>query len=291
MISSIFKKIAARLALGSFKFWQFFGLHITPVRYDFPIPDTRKLNNKLWQTKGQTHGIDYHLPEQLKLLDLFIDRYKKEYDLLSESIIKDLSFSSLDAEIYYCFIRQNKPKRIIEIGAGSSTKIAKLAIDKNKQEDSNYICTITAIDPYPSRSLKNLKGINLITKAVQNVPLNLFSNLSANDILFIDSSHILSIGSDVKYEYSEILPRLQRDVFVHVHDIFLPNEYPQKWVRGLKRFWNEQYILQALLTFNDSFRILWTSNLFNLKYPDKVHQAINIDSEKIQPGSFWLIKN
>lgn len=100
--------------------------------------------------------------------------------------------------------------------------------------------------------------------------MDLFQSLEANDILFIDSTHVLKIGGDVKYEYLEILPRLQNGVIVHSHDIFFPCEYPKNWTLENHWFWTEQYLLQAFLAFNSAFEILWAGQYMNRKYPDKL---------------------
>lgn len=107
-------------------------------------------------------------------------------------------------------------------------------------------------------------------------------NLERNDILFIDFSHILSIGSDVRYEYLDLLPRLKPGVLIHFHDIFLPAEYPQKWVLNFHRFWNEQYLLQAFLTFNTEFEVLWAGNFMHLNHSDLL--AATIPSYKQELG-------
>lgn len=118
-----------------------------------------------------------------------------------------------------------------------------------------------------------------------------FQKLKENDILFIDSSHVLKTGSDVQYEYLEILPRLNKGVLVHFHDIFLPAEYPQKWILEDHKFWNEQYLLQAFLAFNDSFEILWAGSYMHLNHPDKLEQFFkSYNKNKRWPGSFWVRK-
>jgi hypothetical protein len=104
----------------------------------------------------------------------------------------------------------------------------------------------------------------LIIDKVQNVSLSEFNKLEKNDILLIDSSHVLKIGSDVQYEYLEILPRLKKGVIVHVHDIFSPSEYPREWVLEDYRFWNEQYLLCAFLSFNSAFEVLWAGSYMHL---------------------------
>ena len=96
----------------------------------------------------------------------------------------------------------------------------------------------------------------VVTEPLQAIPLTRFEELGDGDVLFIDSTHVLAIGSDVQYEFLEILPRLRRGVTVHVHDIFLPFEYRRDWVMDEFRFWTEQYLLQAFLTFNSEFEVL-----------------------------------
>lgn len=141
-------------------------------------------------------------------------------------------FESVDGEILYCMIRHFKPRKIFEIGSGWSTRLSAQAIGKNEQEDENYDCELVAIEPNPDKTLKKgFPGLSeLITQEVQDVPITKFNQLKENHILFIDSNHVLKIGSDVHYEYLEILPRLNRGVLIHVHDIFLPSEYPKSWI-------------------------------------------------------------
>lgn len=132
---------------------------------------------------------------------------------------------------------------------------------------------------------------NLIKEPVQNVPLSTFEKLGEDDILFIDSSHVLKVGSDVQYEYNEILPRLNKGVLIHVHDVFLPFEYPKKWIRQYHRFWTEQYLLQAFLTYNSAFKVIWGGYYMHRNHPELLEKAFKTYSpEKIEPGSFWMRK-
>jgi len=165
------------------------------------------------------------------------------------------------------------------------------AILKNEEEDNDYECELVAIEPYPNDILKaGFPGLSkLIPKKVQDIPLSEFKKLSENDILFIDSSHVLKIGSDVQYEYLEILPRLNKGVIVHAHDIFLPAEYPKEWILKDYRFWTEQYLLQAFLSFNDSFEVLWGGSYMHLRHPDKLEEAFSsYKRDERWPGSFWI---
>lgn len=283
-----------------FPFWQKLGFHIIQKHYYEPIPDTRTLNDDLWDKKSELIGIDINEKGQIKLLSLFSSEFKDEYEKFPEKktsipyqyYINNHAFESVDGEILYCIIRHFKPKRIVEIGSGNSTFLSAQAILRNI-EDNDKECELTAIEPFPSSILKRgFPGLNiLIQKKIQDIPILEFNKLIENDILFIDSSHVLKIGSDIQYIFFEILPRLNNGVIIHFHDIFLPSEYPKPNVLNMHIFWNEQYILQAFLTFNNSFEVLWAGSYMHLKHPDKLEKAFySYKREERWPASFWIRK-
>ncbi|MBF0244715.1 MAG: class I SAM-dependent methyltransferase, partial [Planctomycetes bacterium] len=144
----------------------------------------------------------------------------------SDYHIRNGSFECVDGEILYSMIRHFKPAHIIEIGSGASTSLSGKAALRNRED--GHACSFVAYEPYPRGALKKgIPGLDELRKIrIEKVALSEFSSLGANDILFIDSTHVLKIGSDVQYIYLEILPRLAKGVIVHIHDIFLPNEYP-----------------------------------------------------------------
>jgi hypothetical protein len=112
--------------------------------------------------------------------------------------------------------------------------------------------------------------------------------LGADDILFIDSSHVLRIGSDVQYLFLEVLPRLAPGVLVHIHDIFMPAEYPREWVLTHGYFWTEQYLLQAFLTFNTSWEVIWAGSFMQLNHRESLACAFPQAVLDAMPGSFWI---
>jgi len=238
---------------------------------------------------------------QLELLALFKSKFEREYALFPSSkttvsyeyYLDNGKFGRVDGELLYCFVRFLKPSRIIEIGSGNSTYLSAKAILANRLEDHNYTCELIAIDPQPNKTLiGGFPGLSeVIPRAVQEVPLAEFESLRKNDILFIDSTHSLKIGSDVHYEYLEIIPRLQAGVVIHVHDIFLPNEYPREWITKYFLFPNEQYVLQALLSFSDRFEVLMSASYLQTYQPESLGTAFNSyrPGETI-PGSFWFRK-
>lgn len=282
-----------------FRLWENGGYHVTPVHFYEPIPDTRTLKDDLWNKNSKLVGIDINEEFQIKLLFSFFSQFKEEYENFPKNktpipyqyYVNNGFFESVDGEVLYCMIRYFKPKRIFEIGSGHSTYLSAQAVLKNK-EDKNNESELVAFEPYPNDILKTgFPGLSkLVVTEIQNVDLTEFEKLRVNDILFIDSSHVLKIGSDVQYEYLEILPRLNIGVIVHLHDIFLPAEYPKKWVLEGYRFWTEQYLLQAFLAFNDSFEILWAGSNMHLTHPGKLEAAFSSYNRNERPGSFWIRK-
>ncbi|MBP8960293.1 MAG: class I SAM-dependent methyltransferase [Bacteroidales bacterium] len=298
-ITRIYNAVLRRFIKKSFPFWQKLGFHITPNHYYQPIPDTRTLKDDLWQKQSELAGIDINEEGQINLLSQFSSEFKEEYESFPRSktlipyqyYVNNSAFESVDGEILYCMIRYFKPKKIFEIGSGNSTYLSAQAILKNKEKDDSYKCELVAIEPYPNDILRSgFRGFSkLMPKKAQDIPLSEFKKLRENDILFIDSSHVLKIGSDVQYEYLEILPRLNKGVIVHLHDIFLPAEYSKEWVLKDYRFWTEQYLLQAFLAFNDSFEVLWAGSYMHLRHPDKLEEAFSsYKRDERWPGSFWI---
>lgn len=278
------------------------GLHLTPVHFYQPIPDTSSLKVSLWQRKSDLVGIDMNDAGQLKLLQ-DISKFKKEYDkfpnkktsISHQFFLENGFFEAVDAEILYSIVRLFKPRTIIEVGSGYSTLLSAMAIRKNKNCERDYACKLIAIEPYPNPDLK--AGFpelsELLPLQVQDVPLSKFESLNEGDILFIDSSHVLKIGSDVQYLYLEVLPRLKKGVIVHLHDIYLPAEYSVDSVLRKHMFWNEQYLLQAFLLFNDTFQVLWGGSYMNLKHPEILAEAFvsyRRSGSCKGNGSFWMRK-
>ncbi len=160
-------------------------------------------------------------------------------------------FSHADAALYHALVRRFRPERIIEVGSGHSTKLALKALRENGT--GSLLC----IDPHPPAWLRKLEGpIETRQEPVQAVAESVFLSLKPSDILFIDGSHISKTGSDVNHLFLRILPRLPAGVVVHIHDICLPFEYPRGWSEDVLCYWNEQYVLAALLANSVKFEIL-----------------------------------
>ena len=278
------------------------GFHLLRKHFYLPIPEDRDLAG-FWQTNTEMVGVDTNDGYALELLEnvfpIYNDEFRKTFRLrpVNDSSgfhLLNGSFMAIDAQVYYAFIRNFRPRRIIEIGAGHSTLVAAQAGAQNQQTDS-VAPDLTAIDPYPPAFLKaGVPGCSrLIENKIQNVSMSEFASLKAGDILFIDSTHVLREGGDVQLEYCEILPRLAPGVLVHIHDISLPKPYPRVYFEQ-RRYWNEQSMLQAFLAFNSRFEVIWPGNYMLLKYPEKVcgvfpeYHEMRKAFPSSEPSSFWI---
>jgi predicted O-methyltransferase YrrM len=242
--------------------------------YYSPIPDNRLLarepaRSRVWPpVLPATPGIDWREEQQVALL-------RDEFGRQSELDFPDGPtgdphqyhagndmFSRLDAWMLQGMLRHFRPRRMIEVGCGWSS----LVTARVNREYLDGSLDFTCIEPHPPDFLAGgVAGVSrLIVSPVEEVPLDPFLALEHNDVLFIDSSHTVKTGGDVVFLFHEVLPRLSPGVVVHVHDIFLPWDYPQEWV-FTGRAWNEQYLVRSFLTFNAAFRILlgvaWMSHL------------------------------
>jgi predicted O-methyltransferase YrrM len=279
-----------------FELWQSYGFHVTAVHYDGPIPDTRALALSLWNRVNDLPGVDMHEEQQKQLLSEIVARFKDEYTAIPTGAstkefhyyLGNNAFEAVDAEILFGLIRLLKPRRIYEIGSGFSTLLAADALRRNRVD--GYSCRFIAIEPYPSAEPQAglPSDVELWRLPVQDVSLDEFQSLCENDILFIDSSHVCKIGSDVQFLFLEILPRIRPGVVVHVHDIFTPVEYPKHWVLDWHRFWNEQYLLQTFLSFNAAFEVLWAGQWMHINHPDLLMKAFPSYRAGVSPGSFWF---
>jgi predicted O-methyltransferase YrrM len=299
--------------VGGFRILQSLGVNLTPNHFYWPVPDVAELAQREWPIYAAPPGCDFRMRNQLELARHFSSHYVPELDWNAQPAddyyhYGNGYFESCDAEVAYCMVREWTPHRIIEIGSGFSTRAMAQALRVNEEQNS-VAAELIAVDPFPERLPRNglRTQITVIPQRVQRLDLSLFESLRADDILFIDSSHVVSTGSDVVREYLQILPRLKPGVLVHVHDIFLPSDYPRKAVLENLWFWSEQYLLQAFLSFNLEFEVLWSgsamqrshSRILDQCFPNWIKSFANIppskrrfiptaDGNRVWPSSFWM---
>ena len=241
-------------------------IHLLPVHYYTPVPNIIELkkNKVLWAKKSELVGVKFNLDEQIDNLKITCLPFQKEYEgnkIYKKGVSKHLGqgFGYIEAQTLHAVIRHYQPKRIIEVGSGVSTYSMASALDINLEE-SGLNSKIYAIEPYPLDELKNLANnnskIELFPQPLQNMPLEFFDKLHNGDLLFIDSSHTVKVGSDVNYLILEILPRLKKGVIVHFHDIFLPYDYQIDVLQTIYH-WNETSLLHAFLINNSRVELLF----------------------------------
>jgi predicted O-methyltransferase YrrM len=171
-------------------------------------------------------------------------------------------YTTPDAEILYALVRRLRPKRIIEVGSGNSTKLFRQAI-----RDAQSVTELVSIDPEPRIEIEGFSD-RIYRQRIESLPGEFFRQLESGDFLFIDSSHEIKPGNDVVFLFLSVLPLLAEGVVIHVHDIFLPYEYPRDWVVNQRWGWNEQYLVQVLLEPPSSYEVLWPGHYLQRTLPN-----------------------
>lgn len=273
------------------------SLWVPPGHFYSPIPsidEVGKSEERIFRVPGELPAVDLNEREQMQFFDAFRDYYK-ELPFTDEKTaglryyFDNQNYSYSDAICLYAMIRHAKPRRVIEIGSGYSSCVT---LDTNELFFENAIdCTF--IEPYPElfRSLikqADHERIEIIPTPLQEVNLEHFSSLQENDILFVDSTHVSRVNSDVNYIFFEILPSLNSGVYIHFHDIFYPFEYPRAWIYE-GRAWNEAYLLHAFLQYNSSFKIVFFNTFLEHFFAEKFTADMPL-CLKNPGGSVWLKK-
>lgn len=259
-----------------------------------PFPAIADLKNSII-TAPPPHdipGIDLNIEWQFNILDS-IESFYKELPFKDEKTdnlryyYMNGYYSYSDAIFLYCMIRHLKPRKIIEVGSGFSSSVI---LDTNEIFMRNAIhCTF--IEPYPDRLKSLLKNddktkVTIHERKLQEIPIDVFSELAENDILFIDSTHVSKFNSDVNYVIHRILPALAKGVYVHFHDVFYPFEYPVEWLLE-GRAWNEQYILRAFLEYNTKFKVVLFNTYLTTMFSEKLKNRFPLIF-KNTGGSIWI---
>lgn len=293
------RTIPDRLICKLFQFWYKFPF--PPTHYYSPLPDLLSVKRNLsrWYKQSESPGIDWNLLGQFKLAE-DLAQYAGETQSLPTFARVTLDgygpgYGEVEAHLLYMILRYFKPAKCIEVGSGVSTFYTLSALAANRVREgvnSNMIC----IEPYPNDKLRELvagHSVRLRECDVQDSGLDTFQELSANDVLFIDSSHVSKKDSDVEFLYLEVLPRLRNGVVIHIHDMpfpmpAIPLEHP---LFDTYLFWNESALVKAFLLFNSAFQvILCQSQLHHVK-PEVLKNLVPIyDSKTHFPSSLWLRK-
>jgi hypothetical protein len=266
-----------------------------PGHFNSPYPSAAAIEAHRsfdWK-RGPVPAIDYREGDQLALLEKLATHYPKlpfgdapgsrtRYGYVNPA------YSYGDGITLFCVIHHLQPRRIIEVGSGHSS-----CVMLDTVEDLPGGTQITFVEPYADllRGLlrrEDLERHTLHEQNLQECPLSMFEALEAGDILFIDSSHVSKLGSDVHYLMFEVLPALRPGVWVHIHDIFHPFEYPIQWYDE-GRAWNEAYVVRAFLQYNKAWQIEHFSSFMIARHEEwyRKHMPLVL---RLHGGNIWISK-
>jgi Methyltransferase domain len=270
------------------------GMDVVERTFYSPIPDVDSLPDSLWAGPRPHPGIDLRTDEQLRYLEEDLAPYVPEFTPPRTGTpdgsfyLDNGAYESVDAEVLYATLRHFKPPRVLEVGSGFSTLVSAQAVRANASDGTDT--HLVACDPFPRDFLtRPVEGLaEMRPLLATDIPVEEFASLEGGDVLFIDTTHTVKIGGDVNYLFLEALPALAPGVIVHVHDIFLPWEYPRRWVEELELYWAEQYLLQAFLAYNPRFEVLLGNHHLSRSEPERLGRVIPSFGPGVAPGGFWL---
>ena len=271
---------------------------IPPGHFYSPIPSLAEIQRDEAQIFGSVPrdipGVELDEAKQLELLESFVPYYqelpfKPHKTAGLRYHFENGAYSYSDAILLYCMIRHLRPKRIIEIGSGFSSCVT---LDTNELFFGGSI-SITFVEPFPDRLLSLVKQedkgkIRVVPHRLQEIDIGEFEALDENDILFVDSTHVSKIDSDVNRIFFEVLPRIRSGVHIHFHDIIYPFEYPKEWVYD-GRAWNEAYMLRTFLQYNREFRVVLMNTFMERYYESFFREKMPLCLEN-PGGSIWIRK-
>jgi hypothetical protein len=281
------------------------GYQLSRRHFYSPLPVVEQLPASLWDAPSELPGVELRIEDALALLDGPLLPYLEEFHPpLHPAIaggsspataaqgrfwLRNNSYESVDAETLYALLRHLKPARVHELGSGASSHVIHLAALANAQDGRPLEHTV--FDPFPFQASPMGPVPSATTHPIRAEDLDptRFAALRAGDVLFVDTTHTVRTGGDVTHIFLEIIPRIAPGVSIHVHDIFLPYEYPRDWVVDHRRAWAEQYLLQAFLAFNRDFEVVLPNYALARAAPDALKRVIpSFDPHTVRPGGFWI---
>lgn len=272
-----------------------------PVHFHSPVPDLTDLEARgVWGKLSPMTGLDVNQKAQVEMLLDLGRQFGSECDWKADPTddpqvfyTENLRFSFGCAASTHTMIRHFKPRHVMEIGSGFSSRVISAALLKN-QKETGLQARYTIVDPYVKETVAHLPAVTeAIGERVETLSADFCDTLGDADVLFVDSGHCVRTGSDVNFLILDVLPRLAPGVVVHFHDIPMPYEYSQSMVSNpaFRQFWTESYLLQAFMCLNADFEILLAVGMLLKDQPDEFKKAFphyNPDVHKLFPSSFWI---
>lgn len=269
---------------------------VVPRDFYSPVPDLAALPDDIFDRRSALGGIALNLDGAIAFAEAELAPFVAELDVPAHGprppgtfYLRNANYESVDAELLYAMVRWTKPRRVIELGSGFTTLLIGMAVERNAAE--GIVTEHVAYDPYPREAiLGGTPHAERVLRPVSatDVPLETFRALRAGDVLFVDTTHTVKLGSDVNFIILDVLPVLAPGVIVHFHDIFLPWEYPRVWFEEMGYLWAEQYLLQAFLAYNSAFEVLLPAQALAREHPQRLAGIVPSFGPGCSPGAFWI---
>jgi predicted O-methyltransferase YrrM len=258
-----------------------------------PIPDIPPIDDPIWRRSAPTPGLTIdpisHLDYVRSVLAPYLAEFSAPLDRPDSDgfYLRNPWYGAVDAELLYAMVRHHKPRRLLEFGTGYSTLVSARACAANARE--GHSVEFVSVDPAPRFLGASGPGTaRLEHLSARSVPLERFLELGAGDILFIDTSHTVKLGSEVNFLILEVLPLLRPGVLVHFHDIFLPYDYPYDWF-ARQTYLTEQYLLQAFLSGNPAYEVVLATHAMARMHHDALAQIVpTVAAVRYGPAAFWI---
>jgi Methyltransferase domain len=272
------------------------GFDVVRRDYYSPVPDLSQLTEEVWTRRSRLGGLALDTEAAMAFVEDTLASAIAELDAPAQDpgvpgrfFLANHGFETVDAELLYAMVRTMRPRTVVELGSGYSTLLINLAAQRNDADGSPTAHEVYDPHPRPYIIGEELPAPSRLTPiSATDVTLDVFAGLTANDILFVDTTHTVKLASDVNYLILDVLPVLAPGVIVHFHDIFLPWEYPREWFEEMRWYWAEQYLLQAFLAFNPAFEILVPAHAVARSHPERLRAVVPSFHAGAGPGSMWL---
>lgn len=270
------------------------GHELVPRNYYSPLPDRDALNLDLWRGPRRLDGVDLRLDAAVDLLEELAPLIE-EFDPPTERptsesrfYVENGGYGTVDAEVLYALLRHFQPARVIELGSGASSHVIAAAARANAAADRGFEHLIFDPFPFEANPIGPVNGPAVHPIRAEDLDEGVVSGLASGDVLFVDTTHTVKTGGDVTRIVLEFLPRLAPGVLVHLHDIFLPYEYPRGWVLDERRAYAEQYLLQAFLAFNPAYEVVFPAYAVARAVPELLASVVPSFRQGAAPGAFWI---
>jgi hypothetical protein len=269
------------------------GLDVVVKTFYSPIPDLEQLPPGTFERRAELPGVAWDLDRQLAYVRGLREQFAEFRPAVAArdgdryQWAPNESYTEADASMLWAMVRSARPKRVVELGSGHSTLVTAQALRRNA--DDGHAAALEVFDPFPSVVDDGLPGLTRLERiGAQQVPLETFASLESGDVLFVDTTHTVKVGSDVNFIVLEVLPRLREGVHVHLHDIFLPYEYPRKWLEDYGLYWTEQYLVHAFLVYNSAFEVLASMHALQRDRRDAMAELLPPAVADWPGGAFWM---